>query len=220
LLINKQNGFGLLELMLAMSLSVLLCIGVFHIFSTLQNLHHQEMILSSIQEKTRFLSGFLREKIEMAGDWSCLSKSPGSQSLSAKGYDSDAALEKLGLSIKSKTDLLQLHECIRLYDRMQYLPVEFFVANTFRVDDQHHEIDALFFKVGHHPREELITHVDKFNILFGIESENHKNIISYVDTHSTINKEPIGAIKINYHIVADENLSQSGVLYAAIQKAE
>lgn len=198
-------GFSLIELMIALSLGALLCIGIFNLFNTAQKLHQRQMILSNAQEQMRFISQFLREKIQMAGNWSCLKQSKPPRSVVIRKYNSDDALAKLGLTIKANTDLLQLHECIRLHDKQKYLPIEFFVANTFRVDVNQKEIDALYFKIDHHPREELITDLTDFQVKL---------------YHMPQVKKNIRAVKINYLLSSnvDKKFQQAEVLYATARK--
>lgn len=202
---KKHRAFSLIELMIALSLGILLCIGIFNLFSTMQKLHQQQIILSHTQEKMRFISQFLRETIQDAGNWSCLSQTHAPKSITIRRYNSDNALSKLGLTIKSGTDLLEIHECIRLHDKYKYLPINFFIANTFRVDQQQKEIDALFFKIAHHHREELITAMTDFQVCLYHMSHVKKNI---------------RAVKINYELssVVNDSFSQSGVLYGAVRK--
>lgn len=198
------SGFSLIELMIAISLGTLLCAGVFNLFITIKNLHQRQIVLSETEEKMRFLTQFLRSKIQMAGNWSCLSQSKPPRSIIVRSYNKKQAHDKFGLDIKSKTNLLLLHECIRFNDKQDYLPIEFFVANTFR-ENNHHKIDALFFKIEDHPREELITDINQFKIRL------------YRVPYSKKNSR---AVKINYELASENNSQflQEGILYVAVRK--
>lgn len=202
---TKMHAFSLIELMIALSLSAILCVGIFNLFATMKNLHQRQMVLSNAAEQMRFITQFLREKIQMAGNWSCLSQSKAPRSIVIRKYNADDALSKLGLTIKSGTDLLQLHECIRLHNKKNYLPIDFFIADTFRVNINQTEIDALFFKINHHPREELMTDMTNFHVRL------------YHGLHA---KKKIRAVKINYMLssVVDHAFLQNGVLYVAVRK--
>lgn len=211
------RGFSLLELLIAIALGAFICVGIFNLYFSLNQLSQRQHVISNFAENTRFMADFLRNKINQAGDFSCSLHSPGSRSFPVKGFDSDDAKNTLGLTIKPGTDLLQLHECIRLHDKMQYLSVSFFIADTYRVNALHQKIYALFFKVAHHPREELITGMKKFQLLFGVRDQSQKNIRAYHEASSITDWRRIGAVKISYQFV-DNNflLHQSGVLYAGL----
>ncbi|MCX7124756.1 MAG: prepilin-type N-terminal cleavage/methylation domain-containing protein [Gammaproteobacteria bacterium] len=169
-----QHGFSLIELMIALSIGALLCTGIFNLFSTMENLHQRQMRISHEQENSRFITDFLREKIQMAGNWSCVSSKPKSDVV--REYSVDQAKEKLDLKIKSDTKLLQLHECVRFHDKQYYLPIEFYVGDAARVTLQHNEITALFYKIANHRREELITGMTDFQVLLYPAPGHKKNI--------------------------------------------
>lgn len=213
-----DHGFSLLEFLLALFLASFLAVVVFHFEFSLQQLHDRQLDLSIIQEDNRFLTLFLNAKIQMAGNSDCLTKPPSAKSEFVKGYNSDDALSKLGLSILPGSDLLQLQECVRLHDQIHDWPIEFFVADTFRQNQQHQEINALFFKVGHHPREELITDVNHFQLQFGVTDVSNNNIVSYQAADTVTDWRKVKMVKINY-LLSSHNLNQSGVLYVAIQKS-
>lgn len=212
-----SRGFSLLEMLIAITLGAFICAGVFNLYSSLSQLSHRQRAISNFAQNTRFIADFLRTKINQAGDWSCSSRSPGSRSLPVKGYDSDEAKNKLGLTIKSGTDLLQLHECVRLHGKMHYLPIEFFIADTYRTNIVNQKIDALFFKVAHHPREELITGMEKFQLSFGVRDKSQQNIRAYHKASSIQDWKKVGAVKIRYELVDDDfSQHQLGVLYAGV----
>lgn len=201
---KMQKGFSLIELMIALSLGAILCVGILKIVNTMQFLYHRQMALVKIQDNMRFIHLFIGDKIRMAGNWSCLSQPHAPRSIVIRRYTASQAEEKLGLTIKAKTNLLQLQECVRLHDRFRYLPIKLFVANTFRVTPTHKAIYALFFKIAHHPREELITGVTEWRVQL------------YHVPHSTKN---IRAVKINYGLSSMNALKQIGVLYVVRRNA-
>lgn len=162
---NRQfYGFTLIELLLALALSSLICVSLFDCVASIEILHQRQLAIASLQEKSRFLTIFFREKIQVAGDWSCEPDRKMPQSIVMSRYTAEEALDKVGVTIKEKTDLLQLQECVRFDDQLQYLPVNFFVASTNRVNAQGKSIDALFIKIDHHLREELVTNLIDFRI--------------------------------------------------------
>lgn len=194
---KTQYGFGILEFMIAISLSALITLTLFHIFISMKNSYERQMLFSTFQERAQFISIFLGEKIKMTGNFSCASKKPES-SMMIQRYTSDNANEKLGVTIKSGTDLLRLRECVRLHNKMQFLPIDFFVADTNRVTAKKAIIDALFMKINDHPREELIPGVVSFKV--------------FVDKNSKL-------VSIHYVLSAVDNriFYQSGVLNSALR---
>ncbi|MDP1573943.1 MAG: prepilin-type N-terminal cleavage/methylation domain-containing protein [Coxiellaceae bacterium] len=177
--IVKSYGFTLIELLVALAISSLVCISLFDCVASIEMLHQRQLAIGALQEKIRFLSIFFRKKIQLAGDFSCEPAYIKQQSVIVTRYTAADAADKLSVAIKAKTDLLQLHECVRVNDQWHYLPIYFFVANTHRVSGSGRVIDALFMKIENHPREELLPNVVDFRIT--IENTSRKMInIGYV----------------------------------------
>ena len=87
-----------------------------------------------------------------------------------------------------------IRECVRYQERLQYLPLYFFTAQTNRVDSHHNPIKALFIKINTEQRAELVTDVSDLHMT--LEKNNHKIA---VNMHYTIQNIP-------------------GMLYVAIRK--
>lgn len=195
-LYKQQKGFSLIEIILALAVSSLLCVSLFQYVQTVELLHQRQLTLASLEAKTRFLTIFLRQKIQMSGDFSCEPNREIPTPISVmQRYSSNAAKEILGIPIKTDTALLQLLMCVHIQGQLQYLPVSFFVANTGREDSQGRSIDALFMKIATHPREALLEDV--------------------VDFQATLENT---AVKLNYALLQN-NISQSGEIYVARRAA-
>lgn len=218
---NKQDGFLLIELMFALLLGSLLCIGIFALLNSMEKLHRRQMIITHEQDNSRFIILFLREKIQTAGDWSCLKTSVKPRSAVIRRYTAKQADHALNITIKPNTDLLQLRECVRFHNKKQYLPVEYFIADTTRITKYNKKITALFYKIDDHPREELITGMTDFHIRLYHVPHSKKNIravrIDYL--LSSINpvlknKQPIW-FNDKWITPHDFALYQSGILFIA-----
>ncbi len=64
---DRQSGFSLVELMVAMALGVVLMLGVVDIFSSVRASTQLEQNLSRMQESGRFLMNFMLEELQEAG---------------------------------------------------------------------------------------------------------------------------------------------------------
>ena len=220
---KNKNAFTLIEFLIALSLSVLLCAGIFSLFNTLQNLNRRQMITENEYNQTQFINAFLREKIHMAGNNSCVSASEKHHSIAVHDFDTVSAKQLLGLTIKPGTQLLQLNECIRLHDQFQYLPVAFFIADTHRMTPNKKNINALFIKLGDHPREELVTGMTDFQLHLYYLSHDKNNIqgieinflLSSVD--NVLKNPQIYWFNGESITASDRALYQPGILYAAVQ---
>src|SRR3990167_7988924 len=187
------NGFGLLELLIAIFLSSLISMVVFKLVLSAEKLNQDAKILCDIQDKMRFLSYFLRQKIEMAGNADCINKKNISLLPVLMGYDQNTAKEKLDINVKSGTALLAIQECVLNKNKSQYLPILFFIAKTQYLNLQNKPIYSLFYKIGDNNKEELISNMDQFNLLFKIN-----NI--YLPLSNNINWPLVKTVKIIYFL--------------------
>lgn len=160
----KTQGFTLIEMLFALFLSGLISVGLFEAVATLTELYQREHGLLHFQTKVQFLNLFFRQKIALAGDTRCLVGSNQMKPPFAKRFSAQEALSNLGISIAADTDLLQLSECILYQGQSQFLPLDFFVANTSRKNSMGNFIPALYIKFGNHRREELVSGLSEFLI--------------------------------------------------------
>ena len=106
-MLKNQRAFLLIEYMIALSLGVLVCAGIFSFFNTMQALYRRQIAITNIQNQMRFTTYFLRNKIHMAGNWSCISTSEKPKSAIVQSFDAVSAKYLFGLTIKPKTQLYQ-----------------------------------------------------------------------------------------------------------------
>jgi type IV pilus assembly protein PilW len=71
---SKSRGFTLVELMVAVTLSLIILVAVAQLFATSRSTYGLEENLARVQENGRFAMGFLTEDIRMAGYSGCNSK--------------------------------------------------------------------------------------------------------------------------------------------------
>lgn len=211
---KQISAFTLIELLIAISLGALLSAGIFHLCNAMMILHERQMAIAHLQEKTRALTEILRTKIQTAGDWSCVSKKP--RSIIIRRYSKTQAFKKLGIIINQNTNLLQIHECTRLHDKIKYLPIDFFIS----VDGRNR--DALFIKLSGHPREEMMIDVRDFIVTL-YKMHDKKNAFRAVKIDYVLSSQYFRIPqKIDYwfhhHWIAptDFSLYQPGIIYAAL----
>ncbi len=70
---NKQLGFSLVEIMIALLIGLFLLGGVLQLFSATSQSYRMQSNLARLQENGRFALDFLEHDIRMAGYWSCMS---------------------------------------------------------------------------------------------------------------------------------------------------
>lgn len=84
---HRQRGFTLVEIMVALVLSLILTAGVVQIYLTTKQTYRLQESLSRIQENARYALATLSRDIRMAGYWGC-----GTQSIDPGDVDEDSVL--------------------------------------------------------------------------------------------------------------------------------
>jgi type IV pilus assembly protein PilW len=85
---DKQTGFSLIELMIAITLSLVLTIGIIQIFSSSKQTSRVQDALARVQENARFALDILSHDIRMAGQLGCNSGAHLTVAGEFKNYDS------------------------------------------------------------------------------------------------------------------------------------
>lgn len=84
---HRQRGFTLVEIMVALVLSLILTAGVVQIYLTTKQTYRLQESLSRIQENARYALATLSRDIRMAGYWGC-----GTQSIDPDDVDENSVL--------------------------------------------------------------------------------------------------------------------------------
>lgn len=69
---NKQSGFSLVEIMIALLIGLFLLGGILQMFSASQQTYRMQRNLARLQENGRFALDFITHDIRMTGNWGCL----------------------------------------------------------------------------------------------------------------------------------------------------
>jgi len=66
---NRQQGFSLIELMVAMTIGFVLIGGAFYVYSNTRNAYNTNAIYAGMQENARFAISFMEPDVNLAGFW-------------------------------------------------------------------------------------------------------------------------------------------------------
>lgn len=156
--------------------------------------------LINIQEKARFITTILSDRIHRAGDRSCVDLS--------NPVDRKWA-------IKGNTSELMISECLHYQGRDQFVRMLYFIGNTHRENKQGKPIYALYQKPTGGRREELISGVKQLKIEYGIASNNAKAIERYSSSDSIRNWNKIRSVSICLYF---DSLKKPWHIYSALRE--
>jgi type IV pilus assembly protein PilW len=110
---NKQAGFSLVEIMIALLIGLFLMGGILQMFSASQQTYRMQSNLARLQENGRFALDFLARDLRMAGYWGCLSGLNSVPSITdIDGTDNNAVA---GDDIDDGTDTIKLKGVFDLF---------------------------------------------------------------------------------------------------------
>ena len=110
---NKQSGFSLVEIMIALLIGLFLMGGILQMFLANQQTYRMQSNLARLQENGRFALDFLARDIRMAGYWGCLSGLSSVPSITdIDGTDNNAVA---GDDIDDGTDTIKLKGVFDLF---------------------------------------------------------------------------------------------------------
>jgi type IV pilus assembly protein PilW len=102
---NKEQGFSLVEMMVAMLISLILLAGVSQIYLSSRQSYRMQESLSRVQENGRFALEFLSRDIRMSDFWGCANFDSVTNNLNPAGVTPDLAFDEGGLSADDGTGL-------------------------------------------------------------------------------------------------------------------
>ena len=171
---NKTNviivgGFTLIEMLIACAVSVLLLIGLFKVYQSVQHIEKNNALLIGMQTRAQFVSHLLQKRIRMAGFAGCgLGGLAVDQTNAIQGYDADHLPAFLQGEIADHSDVMVIGECLPYHAHKQFMRIAYFIGDTHRKSSSGQPIYALYAKKlpdGH--REELAEGISQLKIQYG-----------------------------------------------------
>lgn len=192
----KQNGFSLLEIVIALFLSSLLMITLTRVYLNVKVNYRFQEKFASFQEEGRFITALLTKRIHRADDTSCMKFSKSIKSMmvihgySAVQLPQDTTAEK-------NTDAMMIGECLWYQQHQQFVRMLYFIGDTGRKNKKGKSILALYQKPFKGRREELVSHIANMKIQYGITSTNKKEITHYVSAEAVKDWRLVRAVDVS-----------------------
>lgn len=172
----------MLEILISLTLGVMITASIFNLVIDTDSLSKQEEALTTVQDNLRFMHFYLRRKIHEAANWSCVTRQPDLNAPIVQAISSDIARRDFGAVVVKNSNALLLRECVRITGHTEYLPILFFLGDTYRRNERSQKIMGLFMKIGNHPREELLSGISAFHVAV-------KTDLADVEIHLTLQYE-------------------------------
>jgi type IV pilus assembly protein PilW len=166
---------NLLELMLVSLLTSFILAGLAELYLVTQKNFELQNAMAHLQEQGRFVSYFLRKRIQMAGYAGCDSTLPlVVQKGAIKGY------EKLG----ERNDTLQLKECVWYHQKNQFISMLYYIVDH-----------SLFNKPKDGMRQEIVDGVAEMHIHYGVKAASGE--IKYLSAQNVTNWSEVVSVALD-----------------------
>ncbi|WP_411728114.1 PilW family protein [Methyloglobulus sp.] len=209
---KSQQGFSLIEILIAMLIGLFLLGGLLQIFTGAKQSNRMQENLSRLQENGRFAMNFITRDIRLAGFWGCLN--PSVPDVDIAGADNNAAN---GDNIDNGTDTLTLRGAFSqaLEDPPGTPAVCGTAVNTaaayyadpsstitYRINNGVLEKDAVA----------LIEGIENMQVLYGEDTDNDATANRYVPVNNVANRANVVSIRISLLVRSiDDNLTSQRI---------
>ena len=206
---NKQSGFSLIEIMIALVIGLFLLSGILQIFSASQQTYRMQGNLARLQENGRFALNFLVHDIRMAGYWGCLS-----------GTNTDIAGEDNNIGVTTvddKTDTLAIKAAFEV-------PPTLSCGNSVTTTPTYSDpSSAIAYKIYTLPNANpalniptlykktngiwgpLIDGIENMQIFYGVDSDGDGAANYYVSANNVSNMQQVVSVRISLLVVTLDN---------------
>lgn len=154
------KAYTIIELMISLLLASLLSVVLVMTYSAIQKRFQLVMALSVMQDDAQFLVDFLRQKINHAGDGSCVT----SRSIPiVQVYSKEATPNQLKAQLHNESDVLILGTCEMMQGKKAFVQTAYYI--TAASWKEHGSIVKAFFeKPLNSSRQEVVAHVEDFYV--------------------------------------------------------
>lgn len=179
---TKQQGFSLVEMMVAIFLGSVLMLTLVKLYITSKHTYLTVKSLASFQERGRFISTYFIERIHRAGYKGCEQSKVFEKGVQRiYGYSSGSLPTALAASSSTLSDAFQLGECIAESSGEHFRQILYFIADTGRKDQHGKPLESLFEKILPGPRLELVSGVSSMKVHYGVSTPLEESVAYYAD---------------------------------------
>jgi type IV pilus assembly protein PilW len=178
--IPSQQGFSLLETLLAAFLGLILISGLLEVYLSIKTIYPLQDALARMQENGRFALHFLRLGVREAGYVGCANTTqPVQHNAAIQGYNSQNLPADWKKQAAPNTDMLIIKKCTFTKNKNQVVDIAYFIGNTGRRNQKGEPIFGLYEKIDSQPRSELIAGVENLHIQYGVSDTQGQNVVKY-----------------------------------------
>ena len=229
---NKQAGFSLVEIMIALLIGLFLMGGILQMFSASQQTYRMQSNLARLQENGRFALDFLARDIRTAGYWGCMTSSTGDISGTEGGNLNvpDSITIKGGFAFIPIGTLIPTGACgspvnpvnppyscgAANCDTNPTSTITYSISKPATSATSPNPKVTLYRYTNNIPNPLLVEGIENMKILYGVHSDIVPDGAAnyYVSANNVANMEKVVSVRISLLVVTlDDYLTPQPVMY-------
>ena len=216
---NKQLGFSLVEIMIALLIGLFLLEGILQMFSASQQTYRMQSNLARLQENGRFALDFLARDIRMASYWGCMSSSTGDISATEgalNGPDS-ISIQAVFVLIPTGTcgsPVNAVNSCgaVNCYTDLTSTITYTISTPTATVSSPNPNITL--YRNTNNVSNPLIEGIQNMQVLYGVDSDGDGSANKYVPANNVANMLQVVSVRISLLVATlDDYLTTQPMVY-------
>jgi len=208
---NKQAGFSLVEIMIALLIGLFLMGGILQIFSASQQTYRMQSNLARLQENGRFALDLLAHDLRMAGYWGCLIGT----NTDITGVDNNTGV----ITVDNGTDSIAIKAAFTVPPILSCgTPVTtdptYILASSATAYKIYTNPYPTLYKSFNGIWRPLIDGIQNMQILYGIDSDGDYAANYYVAANNVANMQQVVSLRISLLVVTlDDYLATQPLAY-------
>jgi len=202
---NKQSGFSLVEIMIALLIGLFLLGGILQMFSASQQTYRMQRNLARLQENGRLALDFLARDIRMAGYWGCLSGT----NTDIAGVDNNTGV----ITVDNGTDSIAIKAAFTVPPILSCgTPVNTDPTYSLTSSATAYKVYTLapnpyptLYKKFNGTWRPLIDGIQDMQILYGVDNDGDRAANYYVVANNVANMNQVVSVRISLLVVTLDN---------------
>ncbi len=194
---SQQRGLSLLEIMIALLISVFLLLGVIQTFINAQTTYRLQESMSRMQESGSLALEIIGRDLRVTGYWGCMKGSTGDL------FGTDATITLKAAFVSSPTG-----GCGGVIDKT----MAYYLAKTSTI--VYVIVNGVLRKNTNNQNNDLIEGVEAIQFLYGEDTNGDHAVNDYVLANQVLNWEHVISVRVFILITSlEDNLTAQPVLY-------